>query len=112
MNLYSYLQLSRYSNRLWAVFGVRFLTEARKFPLCHLVQTGSRAPPPQPPIQRIPETLSLGVKWPGRKVDPSHPSSAEVKECVELYLHSPSTSSWGDAQLSIGTNLSLPFTYM
>jgi hypothetical protein len=32
--------------------------------------------------------LSLGVKLPGRETDHSLPSSAEVKECVELYLHS------------------------
>jgi hypothetical protein len=45
--------------------------------------------PTRPPIQRIPEVLSLGVKRPGREADHSPPSSAEVKECVELYLHSP-----------------------
>jgi len=28
------------------------------------------------------------VKRPGREADHSPPSSAEVKECVELYLHS------------------------
>jgi hypothetical protein len=44
--------------------------------------------PTQPPIQWIPGALSLGVKRPGRETDYSHPSSAEVKECVELYLHS------------------------
>jgi hypothetical protein len=33
--------------------------------------------------------LSLGVKRPGREADHSPPSSSEVKECVELYLHSP-----------------------
>jgi hypothetical protein len=33
--------------------------------------------------------LSLRVKRPGREADHSPPSSAEVKECVELYLHSP-----------------------
>jgi hypothetical protein len=27
----------------------------------------------------------------GREADPSSPASAEVKECVELYLHSPYT---------------------
>jgi len=31
------------------------------------------------------------------------PSSAEVKECVELYLHSPNTSSWRRTQWSTGT---------
>jgi hypothetical protein len=32
-----------------------------------------------------------GVKRPGHEDDDSPPSSAEVKECVELYLHSPNT---------------------
>jgi hypothetical protein len=49
--------------------------------------------PTQPPIQWVPWALSLGVKRPGREADHSPPSSAEVKECVELYLH-PSTPSW------------------
>jgi hypothetical protein len=45
--------------------------------------------PTQPPIQWISGAFSLGVKLPGRASDHSRPSSAEVKECVELYLHSP-----------------------
>jgi hypothetical protein len=36
--------------------------------------------PTQPPIQREPGALSLGVKRPGREADHSPPSSAEVKE--------------------------------
>ena len=35
-----------------------------------------------------------GVKRPGRSVDHPPPSSAEVKERVELYLCSPSGPSW------------------
>jgi hypothetical protein len=35
----------------------------------------------------------------GRKADQSPPSSAEVKEWVELYLHSSNTLSWRGAQL-------------
>jgi hypothetical protein len=35
----------------------------------------------------------------GRKADHWPPSSAEVKEWVELDLHSPNTPSWRDAQL-------------
>ena len=35
-------------------------------------------------------SLSLGVKRPGRGVNHQPPSSAEVKERVELYLYSPS----------------------
>ena len=34
------------------------------------------------------------VKRPGRGVNHPPPSSAEVKERVELYLYSPSGSSW------------------
>jgi hypothetical protein len=45
--------------------------------------------PNQPPIQWVPGALSLEVKRPGREADHSPPSSAEVKECVDLYLHSP-----------------------
>jgi hypothetical protein len=40
-----------------------------------------------------------GGKAAGREADYSPPSSAEVKECLELYFHSPNTSSWSGAQL-------------
>jgi hypothetical protein len=51
-----------------------------------LFTTASRTAlgPTKPPIQQVPGALSLGVKWPGREADHSLPSSAEVKECVEL----------------------------
>jgi hypothetical protein len=55
--------------------------------------------PTQPPIQWVQGVPSLGVKRPRRESDHSLPSSAEVKECVELYLHSPSAPSWRGAQL-------------
>jgi hypothetical protein len=55
--------------------------------------------PTQPPIQWVPGALSLGVKRPGREADHLFPSSAEVKEWMELYLHSPNTPSWRGAQL-------------
>jgi len=38
--------------------------------------------------------LSLGIKRQGREADHLPSSSAEVKEYVEIYLHSPNTSSW------------------
>jgi hypothetical protein len=53
----------------------------------------------QPPIKWVPRALSLGVKRPGPEADHSRPSSAEVKICVELYLHSLNTSSCRCAQL-------------
>jgi hypothetical protein len=45
--------------------------------------------PTQLPIQWVARALSLEVKQPRREADHSPPSSAEVKEWVELYLHSP-----------------------
>jgi hypothetical protein len=66
--------------------------------------------PTQPPIQRVPQALSLGVKWPGHEADHSPPSSA-VEECVELYLHSPNKPSWHGAQLKGSTGTTLPFTF-
>jgi hypothetical protein len=63
--------------------------------------------PTQPPIQWIPGALSLGVKWSGCEIDHSPPSSAKVKECVELYLHSPNMPSWHGAQLRKSTRTTL-----
>jgi len=45
--------------------------------------------PTKSSIQWVPGALSLGLKWPWREADRSPPSSAEVKECVELYYHFP-----------------------
>jgi hypothetical protein len=56
--------------------GVRFPAGARNFSLRHHVQTGSGAYP------------VTGSSFPGGKADDSPPSSAKVKDCVELYLHS------------------------
>jgi hypothetical protein len=56
-------------------------------------------PTHQPPIQCVPGAPSLGVKRQGCEADHSPPSSAEVKEWVELYFHSPNTLSWRGAQL-------------
>jgi hypothetical protein len=39
------------------------------------------------------------TKRPGREADHSSPSSAEFKEWVELYIHSPNTPLWHGAQL-------------
>jgi hypothetical protein len=51
------------------------------------------------------------VKRPGRDADHSPPSSAEGKECVELYLHSPNISSWRGAQLKRHRD-NFTFTFM
>jgi hypothetical protein len=60
---------------------------AGNFSLNHRVQNTSGAHSAS--IQWVPGALSLGVKRPGSEADYSPPSSAEVKEWVELYLHSP-----------------------
>jgi len=60
--------------------------------------------PTQLPIQWVEGALSLGVKRPGSEVNNSLPSSADVKECIELYLPPPNTS-WRGAWLSTGTTL-------
>jgi hypothetical protein len=61
--------------------------------------------PTQPPTQWLEGALSLGLKRPGREADHSPPSSAEIKECVEQYFHSPRTPTWRGAKLSAGTTL-------
>jgi hypothetical protein len=63
--------------------------------------------PTQPPIQCVLGVLFLGLKRPGREADHSPPSNAEVKEWVELYLHSPNTPSRRGAELKHRDN----FTY-
>jgi hypothetical protein len=55
----------------------------------------------QLPIQWVTGTLSLGVKRARREADHSPPSSAEVIECVELYLQSPNMPSWRGSELKI-----------
>jgi hypothetical protein len=68
--------------------------------------------PTQPPIQWVPVVVSLEVKRPGREADQSHPCSAEVKECVDLYLHSPNTPSWRGAQLKTGQGQLYLYLYL
>jgi hypothetical protein len=65
--------------------------------------------PTQPPIQWVTGALSLGVKRPRHEADHSPPFSAEVKECVELYLHSPNTPPRLGAQLKYKDNFTFTF---
>jgi hypothetical protein len=65
--------------------------------------------PTHPPIQWVQGALSLEIKLPVREADHSPPSSAEVKECVALYLHSPNTPSWLGARLKHRGNFTFTF---
>jgi hypothetical protein len=76
---------------------VRCPAGAGNFSLHHRVQNGSGTHPAPYPMGTM--CFSLGVKRPGREADHSRPSNAEVKEWVELYIHSPNTPSWRGAQL-------------
>jgi hypothetical protein len=76
---------------------VRFPAGDGNFSLHHRIQNGSGAHPVSYPTG-IRDSFP-GVKRPGREADHSPPRNAEIKECVELYLHSPNTPSWRGAQL-------------
>jgi hypothetical protein len=52
--------------------------------LHHRIQNGSGAHPAS-------YSMSTRGSFPGGEADRSLPSSAEVKECIELYQHSPNT---------------------
>jgi hypothetical protein len=56
--------------------------------------------------------VPVGIKRPRHETDHSPPSSAEAKECVELYVHYPNTPSWRGAQLQHKDNFTFTFTFM
>jgi hypothetical protein len=58
----------------------------------HRVQSDSGAHPASYPVGT--GCSFPGLKRMGREADPSPPSNAEVKECVELYLLSPIRLHW------------------
>jgi hypothetical protein len=64
----------------------------------------------QPPLQWVPGALSPGVKRPGREVDHSPPTSAEVKK-MWIYTSAPPYAfmAWCFNLLSTGTTLPLPY---
>jgi hypothetical protein len=66
---------------------VWFPAGAENFSLHHRLQNGSGTHPASYPMGT--RGSFPGVKRLGREADHSPPSSAEVKEWVELYLHSP-----------------------
>jgi hypothetical protein len=84
--------------------------DSRRGPGIFLFTTAYRTAlgPTQPSIQWVPGALSLGLKQPRREADHSPPFSAEVKEYVDLYLHSSNTPPERGADFknkSTGTNL-------
>jgi hypothetical protein len=77
------------------MIGVRFPAGTENFPLRHRIHTGSEAHPASCPMGT--GGSFSGGKAAGREADHSPPSNAEVTEFVEIYLHSPNTSSWRGA---------------
>jgi hypothetical protein len=69
------------------MIGVQIPAGAGNFSLRHRVQTDSGAHPTSCLV--VNGALSLGVKRPGSEADHSSPFNAEVKEYLDLYLHSP-----------------------
>jgi hypothetical protein len=84
---------------------VRFLAGAENFSVHHRVQNGSGVHPASYPMGN--RGSFPGGKEPGRETDHSPPSSAEVKEWVELYLHSPMHLHDRGAQLKHRDNFTL-----
>jgi hypothetical protein len=68
---------------------VRFPAGAENFSLHYRNHNGSGTHPASYP--KGTKGSFPGVKRPGHEADHSPPSSAEVKECVDLYPHSPYT---------------------
>jgi hypothetical protein len=62
-------------------------------------------------IQWVSGAFSLGVKRPRREAYHSPPSSAEVKEWVQLYLRSCNTPSWRGGQLNHRDNFTFHLTF-
>jgi len=67
--------------------------------------------PIHPPIQWAPGAFSLRVKRHRREADHLPPSSTEIKEWVEIYLHSPHTPPWRGASLKHRDNFTFTFTF-
>jgi hypothetical protein len=90
------------------MIGVRIPVGDRNFSLHHSVRTGSGIHSASYPVGI--RGYFPGVKRLGYEVDRSPPSSAGVKECVELYLHSPIYLH--GVVLSQSTRTTLPLTQM
>jgi hypothetical protein len=86
---------------------VSFPAGDRNFSLHHRGQNGSGVHPASYPGGT--RGSFRGVKRPGGEADYPPPSSAEVKEWVELYLHSPNTPSWRGVQLKHRDNFTFTF---
>jgi len=89
--------------------GIRIMAGDGSLSLYHPIQTDSGAHPPS-------YSMGAGASFPDGKAAgawswPLTSISAEFKECVGLYIHSPNTSSWRGAQLKHRDNFTFTFTF-
>jgi hypothetical protein len=86
-----FLQLCQYSDyATGSTIGVLGLDSRQGLGIFHFTALSRPAlGPTQPPIQWVPEALSLGVKRPGSEADYSPPSSAEVRNARSCYTSTP-----------------------
>jgi hypothetical protein len=88
---------------------VRFQAGAGNFSLHHRVQNGSGAHPASYPMGT--RSSFSGGKAAGAWSWPLTSICAEVKEWVELYLHSPNTPSWRGVQLKHRDSFTFTFIF-
>jgi hypothetical protein len=95
-NVLIYILINKLTTRSTVLLEKIIVTRlVKKFPAFYgtwrfaTASTKVRYWPTQPLIQWVPGALFLGVERPGLKADHSLPSTAEVRECVKLHLHSP-----------------------
>jgi hypothetical protein len=85
------------SARGWKIEGSEFESRwGQEFSILQIVQNGSEVHPTSYPMSTGGGSVSPGVKRPGREVDHSPQTSAEVKK-MWIYTSTPHTPSWRSA---------------
>jgi hypothetical protein len=102
------VQLTTSPSLLMCQFSVKFRVQFSRFS-SFFFGIRPNMGPTHPPIQWVLRALSPKVKRPESEADHSPPSSADVKECVDLCLHPPTRLHGTVLSYSTGITLSLRF---